>query len=332
VRVRPILWLAVVACGSKSPPPAPAPAPVPVAPPPAIVVDEQAKHDQLAAAHRQIESEQQDALAAKCDRPNPPAARDEHPRCQPSCYATEPPDLRAGKSKSTGAVAIDHLACGSEDAGPFVLADELEPGKLGVHPVRGRFPRAHKHGTWQLTVETALAAAQLPKLARGDEIVVAGAWHEVVHPMTKERLRCVKVVHYTRLRKALDGCGADGSLACEAVGDAAARGLNVVHYRLAEARALQAAGKSIECQQASLEAIAVARGLPRWRQYAKLNVGAWPVHAGYRTRFDGTLDEDTLFATAAELGTAAQAIFVACGGASTAATTAGQEQSFHTCW
>jgi hypothetical protein len=140
------------------------------------------------------------------------------------------------------------------------------------------------------------------------------------------------ISQYTKaLHRAFDGCGADGTLACEATGNAAARGINVVHYRLAEARRLQSAHKPVECQQAALEAIAVSRGLPRWRQYAKLNVAQWVDHAGYRTRFDGTLDEDTLFATAASLGTEAERIFSACGGGS-GATTAAQEQSFHDCW
>ena len=92
------------------------------------------------------------------------------------------------------------------------------------------------------------------------------------------------------------------------------------------------ARKPAECQQAALEAIAVARGLPRWRQYAKLNVEHWTDHAAYRTRFDGTLDEDTLFAQAATLGAEAETVYTACGGAADAPTTPVQEQSFHTCW
>ena len=99
-----------------------------------------------------------------------------------------------------------------------------------------------------------------------------------------------------------------------------------------EARQLQAAGNNDGCQQAALEAIAVARGMPRWRQYAKLNVGEWPKNARYRTRFDGILDEDTLFADAQSLGAEAEAVFATCGGAAGAPTTAEQEQSFHTCW
>jgi hypothetical protein len=71
--------------------------------------------------------------------------------------------------------------------------------------------------------------------------------------------------------------------------------------------------------------------MPRWRQYAKLNVKGWHDVAAYRTRFDGILDEDTLFATAATLGSDAEGVFSACGGAS-AKTVAEDEQSFHGCW
>jgi hypothetical protein len=44
------------------------------------------------------------------------------------------------------------------------------------------------------------------------------------------------------------------------------------------------------------------------------------------------LDEDGVFATAAQLGTDAEAVYAECGGPASAATTAAQEQSFHTCW
>ena len=115
-------------------------------------------------------------------------------------------------------------------------------------------------------------------------------------------------------------------------GNPVARAINVVHYRLAEARRLQAAGKATECQQAALEAVAVARGLPRWRQYVKLNINKWVAVARYRTRFDGILDEDTLFTTTANLGAEAEQVHAACGGPTGAPTTPAHEQSFHTCW
>ena len=106
----------------------------------------------------------------------------------------------------------------------------------------------------------------------------------------------------------------------------------MVHYRLAEARRLKAARKTADCQQAALEAIAVSRGMPRWRQYMTLNVGNWDDQAMYRTRFDGFLDEEMLFAAVASLGTEAEQVYRACGGPDRPQTTAEQQQSFHTCW
>jgi hypothetical protein len=325
----------VAACGSKpSPPPTtPIERTTPAGPSAEELQarhdqDEQAKREQIVAAHRKIEEEQQDALAVTCSEPEPP---DKHARCLPSCYPTETADPRATK-KLSGAVEVEHLVCqkpGDETA--FLLADEIEAGKLTVHPVRGRFPTPHKKGTWQADVEGWLAATQHPK-ARGDVFVLSGAWRDVTHPLTKEHLHCATASHYARALHKLGGCGVGGDLACEASGNAAARGINVVHYRLTEARELQAAGKPTDCQQAALEAVAVARGLPRWRQYAKLNVQHWADHLLYRTRFDGTLDEDALFAAAASLGSDAEALHVACGGAPGAPTTAQQEQSFHACW
>ncbi len=318
-----VALLVLAACGSSSPPPvapAPAVAVVAVTPPPS----EQEQRAQIVAAHRKIEEEQQDAFAATC------GDAEAHPRCMPSCYAKEPADSRAGK-KPGGALEIQHVACKPFDGADYAVAivDELDRAKLAVRAARGRVPAAHKTGAWQAEVENALATG----LPRGDAIRVTGAWRDVVHPLTKEHLRCVAVSQYTRaVHHALDACGGDGAIACEATGNAAAHGINVVHYRLAEARALQAANKPTECQEAALEAIAVARGLPRWRQYVTLNVAKWVAHAGYRTRFDGILDEDTLFTRATTLGSDAEAVYAACGGPSGAPTTAAQEQSFHTCW
>jgi hypothetical protein len=344
---RSIAFVVLAACGGGSS--APASAPKPAGAPAAtsaqpsaeqIAAAERAHHDELAAAHRKLEAEQQEALAATCPdadkkRTVPGAkveavAESKHERCLPSCYPTEPADRRVG-TRLGGPVEIVHLVC--EDpahADAYVIADEID-ARLVARAARGRFPPAHKQGSWQAGVETALAAA--PKLSRGDVVFVSGSWRPLEHPLTKERMRCVQVSHYVRsLKRALDACGGDGAIACEAGGNAAARAINVVHFRLVEARRLQAAGATGDCQQAALEAVAVARGLPRWRQYAKLNVGKWVEHAGYRTRFDGTLDEDALIARAAELGAQAEAVYTSCGGAAGAPTTAAQEQSFHTCW
>ena len=327
------LCCALAACGGGRPVAAP-----PAAPPGPSAAElraqhereAQAHHDEIVAAHRKLEDEQQTALAATCTEPAPHPA---HDRCLPSCYPTEPADRRAG-TKLRGAVAIEHVVCRAPGAGaddPLRTMDELG-ARLGVREVHGRFPRAHRKGSWQAEIEARLLTEQPPRPASGDVFVVAGRWRAVTDPLTKERLRCVTVWQYMHARGALDGCAAGANVTCEAAGDPATRGLNVVHYRLAEARRLQAAGKLADCQEAALEAVAVARGLPRWRQYVTLNVEHWVRHAAYRTRFDGILDENALFAAAAALGPQAEAVYAACGGPPGAPTTPEQEQSFHTCW
>lgn len=277
---------------------------------PARIEQERAHREEVTTAHRKLESEQQDALGATCEDKSKG-----QPRCLPSCYTTEPADPRAGK-KMPGPIAVEHLVC--EDSDKYLFADELEP-KLAIKPVRGRMRKAKKPSS---PLEQAIAP-----------MVVTGAWRSIEHPLLKRKLRCVTVTQYMhRLAKPLDACAGDGSTGCEAIGDAAARGINVVHYRLVEARRLQSAGKLAECQQAAHEAVAVARGMPRWRQYAKLNVDQWTERAIYRTRFDGQLDEDALFERAISLGSEAEQVFVACGGATSAPTSVEDEQSFHMCW
>ncbi|MBV8761177.1 MAG: hypothetical protein JO257_28025 [Deltaproteobacteria bacterium] len=314
------LWLvvAVVACGSSTPAPKPVVEREPVETKP--VEDpqaaEKAEREREVTAHRKIEEEQQDALGATCTDPGK-----HEPRCKPSCYVPEAADPRSSAAKKVkGPVEIQHLVCQRPEGGPFMVIDVLDP-KLAVKPAR-RFGKAHKKG-WQADVE----AAFKPEL-----FVITGNWREVVQPLTKERLRCANASQFAVLKKPLDACGGTGDTLCEATGNAAAHGLDVIHYRLFEARTLQSSGDTDGCQKAALEAVAVARGMPRWRQYAKLNVGQWRENARYRTRFDGVLDEDTVFANAQSLGMDAEAVFATCGGAAGAPTTAEQEQSFHTCW
>ena len=321
-RLRYVVAIFVAGCGSSSPPPATTapPATTQVTPRQAPPVDDDAERErvrraELSAAHHKLEVEQQEALAATCtEEPKTP-----HERCLPSCYPTEAADPRAGK-KQRGAVEVQHLIC-ERSEGAYMIADELD-AKLAVRPAR-RFPKAHKKGSWQAEI--------VKSLAMRDLLVITGTWREREHPLTKERFRCVSAARFSkRLPKGLDTCGGTGK--CEAAGSAVARAINVVHFRLAEARRLQSAGKQAECQTAALEAVGVARGLPRWRQYMKLNVAKWTDGASYRTRFDGTLDEETLFTTTARLGTDAESVYVACGGAAGAPTTVDHEQSFHACW
>lgn len=292
---------------------------------------EQEHRDEITASHRAAELEQQNALAASCDEPKP---WNKHERCMPSCYPTEAPDSRAGTALA-GTSAIEHVVCRRSANGPYAIVDEIGGRALHVKPVRGRLPRAHPKHSWQAALATWFRDEQPVKLPATDLVVVKSAWRPRVHPLSKERMSCVTLVHYAKSsRGELDDCGAAArsGVTCEAAGNAAARAINVVHYRLAEAKRLRAAHETEACQQAALEAIAVARGLPRWRQYKALNVDEWNEKLVYKTRFDGLLDEDALFSAVAAAGSEAEAVHAACGGPPGAPTKVDQEQSFHTCW
>ena len=304
--------------------------------------DRQARAERavIVSKHRELESEQQDALGTTCDD----AAKWAPQHCAPTCYPPEQRDERAG-TKLAGTVELQHHVCqrvlDGDQVGPWLIVDELDGNKLAARKSRGRAPKPHKKGSWQAEIATALGEHRVGKAPRGEVFaVLGGAIRAMKHPVTRESLRCVTVAQYTTLPRAaldrtgkLDTCGATGATAkatCEAAGNAAARGINLARYRIAEATQLHAAGKDAQCQAAALEALATARGLPRWRQYAKLNVGAWTEGLAYKTRFDGVLDEDALFALAPLLATEAEQLHAACGGASSK-TTPAQEHAFHSC-
>ena len=173
-----VMSMAIAACGSSPPPPSPqpvAPPPPPQQPAGPTIAELQAQHDELAEAHRKLESEQQDALATTCAEVGPPS----HDRCLPSCYPTEPPDARDGK-KLAGNVEIEHSVCENADGAP-VIADEFVKA-LRAAPYRQRFPKPHKKGSWQEAIETALA----PTLKKGDAMVVIGLARDITDPLTKE--------------------------------------------------------------------------------------------------------------------------------------------------
>jgi hypothetical protein len=285
--------------------------------------------DAIAATHRVAELEQQNAMDAACTEPKP---WNKHERCLPSCYPTEEPDKRA-EMKLVAAMEVQHVVCKRNGEVPYAVVDEIAGAKLRVQPVRGRLPKPHRKGSWQAAVETWFRDEHVVKVPKTDLVVVKSAWSNRSHPINREKMSCLMVSHYAEgMRGKLDECGvpAKSGVTCEAAGNGAARALNVAHYRLVEAKRLQR--KPNACQQAALEVIAIARGLPRWRQYKKLNVDQWNDKLVYKTRFDGMLDEDGLFAAVAALGTEAEAVHASCGGSPGATTTVDQEQSFHMCW
>jgi hypothetical protein len=299
---------------------------------PARVHREEPRHAEIAAKHQKLELAQQDAMAATCSDAEKWAAQ----HCMPSCYPSEPKDPRAG-TKLAGRVELQHRVCqrasGGEDAPWMIL--ELPGDELVARAHRGRPPKAHKKGSWQADVASAFAKTRPGKGPRGEVFAVGGDARSVTHPVTKERLRCVTVTQFTTVpRGEIDACGVAESgapVTCEAAGSAAARGVNLARFRLAEAAQLRDAVKDEACRTAALDALATARGLPRWRQWAKLNTGVWKDGMAYKTRFDGILDEDALFALAPALEQEALQMLAACNLVGTPPTKPEQEHAFHSC-
>jgi hypothetical protein len=293
---------------------------------------EREEHKAIVTKHRVLESAQQDALGATCEDPSKWAPQ----HCKPTCYPAEEKDPRAG-IKLAGNVELQHHVCqrvlAGDQMGPWLIIEDLDGKKLEARTKRGQFPKPHKKGSWQAEIATALADQRVGKAPRGEVFsVLGGAVRAMKHPITHESLRCVTVAQYTTLPRAkLDPCGTSGKAACEASGNAAARGINLARFRISEAAKLRDAHKDDACRTAALDALATARGLPRWRQYAKLNVGAWTEGLAYKTRFDGVLDEDSLFALASTLATEAQKLLVDCGMVGTPPTTPEHEHAFHSC-
>lgn len=109
------------------------------------------------------------------------------------------------------------------------------------------------------------------------------------------------------------------NLLCEALGSKVARGINIVHYRIEEAKTAQAAGKKPVCQDAARAAAATASGVSKFRDQQKA-AHNWNTRYPYKTRYDGTLDEQALFARLAEYKKAAEGLFKSCGGSKLAFT------------
>ncbi len=290
-------------------------------------------HAEIAAKHQKLELAQQDAMSATCSDSTKWAAQ----HCSPTCYPAEPKDPRAG-TKLAGRVELQHHACQRAalgDDAPWMLVEELDDKPLVARAHRGRAPKPHKKGSWQADVAAALAKTRTGKPPRGEVVTVLGAARSVTHPVTKEALRCVTIAQYTTVpRGELDDCGvaeAGTPVTCEAAGSAAARGVNLARFRLAEAARLRDAVKDEPCRTAALDALATARGLPRWRQWAKLNTGVWKEGMAYKTRFDGILDEDGLFALAPVLEQEALQMLAACNMVGTPPTKPEAEHAFHSC-
>jgi hypothetical protein len=144
--------------------------------------------------------------------------------------------------------------------------------------------------------------------------VVQGGWHlERDDHLDPVRFITVRVFA-SNWGLVNDQCGGHGEVSCEATGSKTALAINYIHYRLDEAKKLAPSDKA-SCRAASFFAVATARGLRRFRDH-RIATKKWATGVSYKTRYDGVVDEKTLFAKAAQYEAEALALHKQCGGAS----------------
>ena len=127
--------------------------------------------------------------------------------------------------------------------------------------------------------------------------------------------RSVDIYWYSKTRHLdLNQCGeADENVVCEASGSKSSKAINMAHYRLDEAKKAQTEKKDGVCQAAARQAVAISRGLPKFRKRA-VESDNWAEGRTYKTRYDAVLDEKALFKKLAAIAKEAEKAFKACGG------------------
>jgi hypothetical protein len=108
-------------------------------------------------------------------------------------------------------------------------------------------------------------------------------------------------------------CGTDETIGCEEGGSETAFAINVIHYRLDEAKTAQHDGHTDVCTKAAFVAAALATGVPEFREVRRKEK-KWVDNISYRTRWDDTLSEDEVIAKARSSERAAEKLYTTCGG------------------
>ena len=142
-----------------------------------------------------------------------------------------------------------------------------------------------------------------------------GGWHDErdanLNPVRWQTVR----IYASNWEQKPNECGTNSSrTACEASGSKTAASINVIRYRLDEAKKL-ADSDPEGCKTASFYAVAVSRGLRKFRDHA-IAKKRWTTGVQYKTRYDGELDEKALFGKVDDYEKAALAVHKQCGGAS----------------
>ncbi|HUI49100.1 MAG TPA: hypothetical protein VL119_10410 [Acidimicrobiia bacterium] len=109
-------------------------------------------------------------------------------------------------------------------------------------------------------------------------------------------------------------CHSTQAVACEEGGSTSAYAINMIHFRIDEARTAEHDGHAGVCARAALVAMALATGLPTFREVRRKE-GKWVEHVVYKTRWDDELSEADLFAKAERSRSMARELYRSCGGA-----------------
>jgi hypothetical protein len=263
----------------------------------------------------------------------------EFERCLPSCYHTEQPyngDVSKAQKTYQGCVHSFEYLCQPQLVGHWGDSGIYAAWNFGLvtdpEPMPAcKFPTAPSPGKWKKQLAFVLQQDP-PKDGDVTFIPADASWQDSMRALDGSIFRCAVVDKYVRdVTLQRNRCSAaSDKVVCEASGSRSARAINVAHFRLDEAKQLQSAGNTAGCQQAAKEALAVARGVTDWRRWTKKQ-GDWEDLLVYRTRYDGPLTEDALFAKIDDYTKQALAEYHACGGKD-ATTKMQDEQSFHDCW
>jgi hypothetical protein len=236
-------------------------------------------------------------------------------QCQPSCYDNEP---------SVKWDASDYKrVCGYKDwhfesikprgSGWTPLASSGIPAvDPTVTPCK---PPKDSGGKWKGVVKQVKSAF---RSIGGDlknlRFVVQGSWQHDRDKNLDPRKWLTVRIYAANWELKPNECGSHGETVCEASGSKGARGFNYMRFRLDEAKKYQKSNKEA-CLISSFAAVATARGVKKFRA-GRIAKKKWSPGLTYKTRFDGELSEEELFARVDEVEKEALALHAKCGGES----------------
>jgi hypothetical protein len=157
------------------------------------------------------------------------------------------------------------------------------------------------------------------KMSPGDKVVVvADDWDIERHKISGAVIgRVIGFRHYSKsFSVKMNNClSPDDKVVCEASGSKTVKALNIIHYRLEQARKLKQAGDKRLCSIAAWGAAKTSRWIKKFKEEQQKD-DHWAQGLTYKTRWDGSLTEEQAFALVDKSDRDAEALFTACGGPS----------------